>query len=180
MRHKPSSIILGIACAALIAVAAAACNRGDMTSRTDRDKAGPAGTTAANTAPGTPVTMTGCLQKSDGLTTTYILTTVNSQAPVGTSGSPSAEREQQQAAAKSYRLSGDDDNFKNLVGKQVRVTGTMAEKSNLPAGSDPSAAKGTAGSAADRDRDRDRTKIDEGDLARISVTTIESIGDACK
>src|SRR4051812_11426940 len=106
--------------------------------------AGTAGSNAAhdparsdNSAPGTLV---GCLQKGDGRSD-YILTEVNStRTMVGTSGTterPSAGgqsdrstadvvgQEQMRAAAHAYRLSGDRSALEPLVGKQVRVSGSM-------------------------------------------------------
>ena len=72
------------------------------------------------------------------------------------------------AAAHSYRLSGDRDNLEPLVGKQVRVSGTMAKAADLDTHDDNGKLK-----------DRDRTKIDEGDLARVDVASVDSVADAC-
>jgi hypothetical protein len=98
---------------------------------------------------------------------------------VGTSGSNgrTTERganadvvgqEQMRAAAHAYRLDGDRDSLEPLVGKQVRVSGTLAKRSDLNAHDDAGTMK-----------DRDRTKIDEGDLARIDVAKVDSVADSC-
>jgi hypothetical protein len=67
-------------------------------------------------------------------------------------------------AKHAYRLGGDDDRFAPLVGKQVKIDGTIAENSDLnkkPAGGDR------------------RSDIDTGDLAKIDVTVISQMADAC-
>jgi hypothetical protein len=143
--------------------------------------AGTSGTTAdtaSRDAANSPVTITGCLQKGDGRSD-YILTELNTtRGAVGTSGSSStADRstnadkvgqEQMRAAAHAYRLEGDRDSLEPLVGKQVRVSGTMAKSSDLNAHDDSGKLK-----------DRDRTKIDEDDLARIDVAKVDSIAGSC-
>ena len=122
----------------------------------------------------TPVTLTGCLQKGDGRSD-YILTEINQpRTSVGTSGSTSAAgtdkvgQEQMRAAAHAYKLSADKDTLEPLVGKQVRVSGTVERQSQLNEHND----NGTV-------KDRDRTKIDADDLASVHVASIDSIADAC-
>jgi hypothetical protein len=65
-------------------------------------------------------------------------------------------------------LNGDRDRLEPLVGKQVRVSGTMAKASDLNAHDDNGKMK-----------DRDRAKIDEGDLAKIDVASVDSVADNC-
>jgi hypothetical protein len=137
--------------------------------------AGAAGNTAANDAHASPISLSGCLQKGDGRSD-YILTEVNTtRTTVGTSGSTRAEsgrdvvgQEQMRAALHAYRLDGDRDRLEPLVGKQVRVSGTVAEKSDL-----------NDHDASGKMKEKDRTKIDEGDLAKVDVSTIESTGASC-
>jgi len=132
------------------------------------------GTTTASEKP--PVTIAGCLQKGDGRSD-YILTEVNT-APtrVGTTGSTPATgssadvvgKEQMRAAAHAYKLDGERDTLEPLVGKQVRISGTLTERAELN----------------EHDRDgrvepKDRTKIDEGDLAKVDVKSAEQIADSC-
>jgi len=175
-----------------IALSAVAC--GNHTDRTatagDENRTGqpPASGAAASKAAGdenaSPVALTGCLQKGDGRSD-YILTEVNSpRTSVGTSGTtgsakdrgaagsaPSGDAvgpEQMRAAAHAYRLNGDRDRLEPLVGKQVRVSGTMAKASDLNAHDDNGKMK-----------DRDRAKIDEGDLAKIDVASVDSVADNC-
>jgi len=189
-----------VCCGLAIALSGAACSDrgshetagsapGQQTSAAARDKV------AANNDQA-PVTLTGCLQKGDGRS--FILTEINRpRASVGTSGSDSTgaavEREQLRAAAHAYRLNSDDDkNLESLVGHQVRVSGTVAERADLPAKagtdtarSDRAANDRTTDKRASGDRNaaasgsNDRAKIDEGDLASIKVATIDSVADAC-
>src|SRR3954465_10978263 len=93
--------------------------------------AGTSGTAADENNARPPVTLTGCLQKGDGRSD-YILTEVNEpRTSVGTSGSATASgndrvaQEQMRAAEHAYKLAGDRDTLEPLVGKQVRVNGTM-------------------------------------------------------
>lgn len=131
-------------CALALALSGAACN-----------KAGHVGA---------PITVTGCIQKGDGLNN-YMLTQVNSpsEGPVATSGNNSVQGEQMRAARHAYELSGHHDDLENLVGKQARVTGTIEENSEL----------------YKKTQDRDRTDIDANDLAKIDVQAVEKIAEAC-
>ena len=190
-----------VCCGLAIALSGAACS-----DRSARDTAGtaPGQSTSAAAARDnaaakndqTPVTVTGCLQKGDGRA--FILTEINRpRASVGTSGSDASgaavEREQLRAAAHAYRLKSDDDkNLDALVGHQVRVSGTVDEKADLPAQAGADSARSDR-AASDRTTDKrasgdrtaaasgssDRTKIDEGDLASLKVATIDSVADAC-
>jgi hypothetical protein len=136
--------------------------------------AGTSGTAADENNSRTPVTLTGCLQKGDGRSD-YILTEINQpRTSVGTSGSASANandkvgQEQMRAAEHAYKLSADNDTLEPLVGKQVRVSGTVERRSQLNEHND----NGTV-------KDRDRTKIDADDLASVHVASIDSIADGC-
>ena len=123
---------------------------------------------------GAPINLTGCLQKSGSMTSNYVLTQVNEPTrSVGTSGSAetqpgTVEREQMREARHAYRLDGDKDQLDNLVGKQVRVQGTIAENSDL-----------NKKAAENRDRDNKPADIDAGDLAKVNVQSIAAVSDAC-
>jgi len=138
--------------------------------------AGTSGVAADTEAKAEPITLTGCLQKGSGaLRTDYILTEVNTtRAPVGTSGAaanPKTDvvgKEQMRAAEHSYRLDGNRDELDKLVGKQVRVSGTVEKRSDL----NDHNADGTV-------KDRDRTKVDDSDLAQVKVDTVASVADTC-
>jgi len=138
--------------------------------------AGTSGSAADNEAKAEPITLTGCLQKGSGtLRSDYVLTEVSTtRAPVGTSGAaanPSSDavgKEQMRQAEHSYRLDGDRDDLDKLVGKQVRVSGTIEKRSDL----NEHNADGTL-------KDRDREKISDSDLAQVKVASVSSIADAC-
>jgi hypothetical protein len=119
----------------------------------------------ANGAKQTPITVTGCLQQGDGHS--YILTRINepSQKSVGTSGQEGAvQREQMRAAANSYRIDPSGDvKMDDMVGKQAKVSGTLAEQADLP-----------------KDTNRDELKIKEGDIAKIDAATVSMVANNCK
>jgi len=147
--------MLAISCTVALASVVSACNA-DRTSSNQ----------------GAPIKLTGCLQKSGGLTSSYVLTQVNEPTrSVGTSGSSQPDvvkQEQMREAKHSYRLDGDDDQLSNLVGKQVRVEGTVAENSDLN--------KRAAEDRKDTDKPAD---IDTGDLAKVKVNSISAMSDSC-
>ena len=152
-----------------------AAANGAQTDRSANDR-GSLNTSAANTAEAqTPIDVTGCLQKGDG--SAYILTRVNepAQKEVGSSGTPAAvEREQMRAAASAYRVNpAGNVKIDELVGKQVRVSGTIARNASAPGAQASSRDdRGTAGS-------NERQEIKEGDLARIDATSVAMVAQAC-
>jgi hypothetical protein len=184
-------------CGVGVALWTSACRNGQPAGQTSEPRATATRDAATAGRPAqTPVTLTGCLQKGDGRA--FILTEINSsQLSVGTSGSsPSTgtvEGEQVRAAAHAYRLQTDDDKaLEALVGHQVRVYGTLTERADLPRGQVAPGAEPTntnhPGSASAREdtgrstasgNDRPTTKIEEGDLARIAVASIDRVADAC-
>src|SRR4030095_9837392 len=102
-----------------------------------------------------------------GISTTYILTQANEPAQsVGTSGSSApanVDRERMREVTHAYRLSGDDDQLKELVGKQVKVEGVIAENSDFKKTNDPER----------------RADLDAGDLAKVDVKSATVVADAC-
>jgi hypothetical protein len=159
-------------CGLAVALSAAACNR-DEAAEVDRDTDSLAANTSSQRGhEGAPITVTGCLQRSSGLNN-YILTQVNtpSDTPVATSGKEAngaaVQREQMREAKHSYVLDSDDkDAMRSLVGKQVRVTGTIDESSELRRGT------------TDGDR-RESPDIGAGDLAKVDVQGIVQVADVC-
>ena len=90
------------------------------------------------------------------------------------SGAGSVEQKTIDAASRSYRLNGDNDELDKLVGHQIRVSGTLADRGNLNApqqGSSPE--RGTSGTM---NKDRE---LSESDLAKVDVKSVESIADSC-
>ena len=117
-------VIVACACTAALAVAAAC----DNSANNQRSSSSPAAAPAdKNASDNPPVTLTGCLMRGDGRTD-FILTKANQ--PVGTSGESteagSIEHRTLEAAERSYRLDGDNDQFNSLVGHRVRVSGTIS------------------------------------------------------
>ena len=109
--------------------------------------------------------------------TTYIVTGVNepSDKGIGTTGSPAAvEREQLRAAANAYRVDPKEDvDMDAMVGKQVRVSGIIAKRADLPA---PSV---TTPNSPDDAKNSSREKIDTGDLAKIDEASITVVSSSC-
>lgn len=165
-----------------LALAGAACsnNSNDANGSRTQSANSIAGTTGQQNA---AVTLTGCLQKSSGVNN-FILAPANTatHGSVGTSGAAASGdvvgREQEAAAERSYRLSGDNDQLNGMVGKQVRVRGHMTDQGDLHGSNSAARAdrdeRGTSGSA-----DRDRHDIDADDLAKVDVVSIDRIADAC-
>ena len=160
-------------CGLAIVLTGAACNRNDA-AEVDRDTDRLAADTAKDRGhEGAPITITGCLQRGSGMST-YILTQVNSPSdtPVATTGKDASgapvQREQMREATHSYALDGSDkDAMRDLVGKQVRVNGTIDEASELH-----------KEAAENKDR-RGGLDIDAGDLAKIKVQGIVQVADEC-
>jgi hypothetical protein len=148
--------VISILCSAALAIAA--CDRN--------------GAREARGHEGAPINLTGCLQKGDGMNT-FVLTQVNTpSSSVGTSGASDAQpgaiaQEQLRAAKHAYRLDGDNDELGKLVGKQVRVEGTVAENSDLNKRANESRA------------DNKAPDLGSGDLAKVDVKTIAAISPAC-
>jgi len=160
-------------------------NNERTTSMNDNRPVGTSGSTAASPEK-KPIDLTGCLQKADG---SYVLTQISrpepNAAPTDKKGDDSiVEREQMHAAQHAYRLTADkDDDLEKLVGKQVKVHGTVTEKSDLRA-DDRSANDLTVGTSGSQDRNheserKDRAKINAGDLARVDVASIDKVSEGC-
>jgi hypothetical protein len=156
-----------------------ACNRDNRDNRNTMPPANQEPTTqtaapADQQAVNSPITVTGCLQKAGGLTTTYIVTRMNepSQKGIGTAGNGTAvEREQLREAENSYRVSPRDKvDMESMLGKQVRVTGTIAKRADLPEPSTATSGKNEA---------KEMEKIDKGDLAKIEDATISVVSNDC-
>ena len=164
-----------VGCGLVMAIGGAACNRNDA-AEVDRDTDRLAVDTAKQPGhEGAPITLTGCLQRGSGMNN-FILTQVNSPSdtPVATTGKESSgtavQREQMREAKHAYSLDGDNGAMRDLVGKQVRVTGTFAESSELRRGAPENRTPG--------DR-REGLDIDSGDLAKVDVQGIVQVADVC-
>jgi hypothetical protein len=155
--------------AAALAITAGACNTADRNADMN-DAPGTVGT-SGEAKDSSPMTVTGCLQQGDGRDG-YILTQVNEQpGPVATSGereSNEVQQKQQQAAAKSYRLSGETDHLRDLVGHEVRVTGNIADRGDMQERAE----------AEPREGD-DAREIDQDNLAELEVRSAQSVAETC-
>jgi hypothetical protein len=186
MMRTSTTLIAGAAL-----VAAVACGKSnDSASGAEGQNAGRASDVNNARADGTgqPVTLEGCLQQGGGtFAQGYLLTLLNEPSTTGTAGSVTSsgsavEREQMRMAANTYRLDPRDDiNLKDMVGRQVRVSGTVSEPAKSPNGS------GAIGSDQDRQRpNRDSsdqadrsTHMSGSDLAKIDVTSATITADMC-
>jgi hypothetical protein len=150
-----------------LAIATAGCSSADR--KRDDAATGSAGTSGATAAaaadandPAT-MTVTGCLQKGDDQSD-FVLTHVSSQpqptASRGGNESTAVQEKPQQPPARAYRLSGGPDDLRDWVGHQVRVTGKLEDR----------------GGVQSPDSNR---PVKEGELAKLEVTSAESIGDTC-
>jgi hypothetical protein len=152
-----------------LALTAAACNKSD-----DSVMSGARGTSGTTADGSAAVTLTGCLQRGSGIGN-FILTQANmTSESVGTSGSAAGgdvAREQRDAAAKSYRLDGEDGKLRDLVGKQVRVSGRLTDRGDVNKTDRDRDERGTVGKP-----DRD---IDSSDLARVNVDSVDKVADSC-
>ena len=128
-------------------VAAVACGKSnDSASGAQGQNAGRASdvNNAKGDGTGQPVTLEGCLQQGGGTFAQELPglrrqqnkpTTTGTAGSVTSSGS-AVEREQMRMAANTYRLDPRDDiNLKDMVGRQVRVSGTGSEQAKSPNGS---------------------------------------------
>jgi hypothetical protein len=178
-------------CAAAALLSAAACSN-DNASRTNTTPATPAATSDAKGTSGDvdsqpkPISLTGCLQRGDGHN--YILTEL-SEPSAGAGASDvkgdgsKVEKEQVNAAEHAYRLNAaknvNDDDWDKLVGKKVKVDGTLAKRSDI-ADNDRVGTSGDKDKDKDKDaNDRDRVKIHEGDLAQVDVSSLQQVANAC-
>lgn len=155
-----------------LAVSAIGCGEGN---RRYDDTVGTSGRDASENK---SVTLSGCLQRGDGAD--FILTQADaSSGEASTSGSSSdrgsVEQQQRAQASRSYRLGGDSEELRDLVGQRVRVMGTLEDRGDLSEDDRQTSDRTAVGTTGDRDRD----EIDERDLARVDVSSVESIAKTC-
>jgi hypothetical protein len=175
---------------------AAACNNANTTN-TSADRT-PASSTTADTARtdanrdkpvNQPIALDGCLQKGTG--GTYLLTRINEPAHknVGSTGSGSAvEQEQLWLARNEYRIDpAHDVKVDDLVGKQVRVSGTLVDRADLPSAQQQKErdARDASNNSRDVNRPAATTGSDKGadvsqsDLAKIDATAVSMVAESC-
>jgi hypothetical protein len=155
------TILFSVVSAAIVSVACGADNANKAEPNATATTGSGAYTSAAVSG---PTSLTGCLQKDSGLLGDYILTQTNAPAEtVGTSGAGTVERRQLDAAARSYRLSGESSKLRDLVGHQIRVTGSMTDQASL---------------AGDKSSERP-AEVKDSNLAKFEVASVESVAEAC-
>ncbi len=181
--QRPGRPRLLLAAMVAAGLAAPACNRADVKSKTETPAPAQASNpTPAATKPTPPpqVKLTGCLQQ--GTHGTYILTALNRPAQPHSSDPSVVAREDLAAASHAYRLSASSDkNLSKLVGRTIQVDGTVTQPSDLGPSTTPSA--GTVGTAGDGTRPASRASgrhhIDQGDLAKVEVSSVTEIANVC-
>ena len=173
-----------VATCGLLAVLAAGCGRN------------PDRTTLAHNRPGVenkplsmssqerkPIDLTGCLQKLSG---SYLILDINRGSP----GTPATDKQgddstlaarERSNVRQAYHLrAGDKNSLEKLVGKQVKVSGTVTESADQIARDER---RGNdlvmVGTSGVQDSEADRTRIKPGDLARVDVASIQQVGEGC-
>jgi hypothetical protein len=82
-----------------------------------------------------------------------------------------------QPTTQAYQLVGNDEELRQHVGKQVRVTGRITDQANLGAGTqEPKREPANESAAKEKSERRD---IDAGDLARVDVDSADKVSDNC-
>jgi hypothetical protein len=174
-----------VATCGLLAALAAGCGRNPDRTPADTDNRPGAGNQLAPMSgqEKKPVDLTGCLQK---LSDSYLLLHTNRGNPgttaVATGGDNSAAAASEPSNLRqAYRLAaGDKKNFEKLVGKQVKVSGTVTESAD-PIARDERRGNDLVmvGTSGVRDQEDPHSRIKPGDLARVDVASIQQVGEGC-
>jgi hypothetical protein len=129
------------------------------------------------------VTLEGCLQRSAGPNGIYLLTGVNEPSVLGTAGrttgpASTVERERARVAARTYRAEAAGDlKLNEMVGRRVRVSGTIAEEpSGAPRIGPDRATEAAPGSKTRRES---TARVDLKNFARVAVANASVVGDKC-
>lgn len=178
-RSRPYILLVaGVA----VGLAALGCNRAGKSS-TEKAVPAPAATAAPSAAkPHSPehVSLTGCLQ--EGNHGTYILAELNRPAKPDSSNPSIVAHEDLAAAVHAYRLNASkDQKLSKLVGRTIRVDGTLTEPSDLVA-SNPAAGGpvGTGGQGTETvGQAPGRREISQRDLAKVEVSSVVKIANVC-
>ncbi len=166
-------VAIGLAAAAVLGLATVACNRSNQTSSNQVAPAPQPATNQAAAPTNQPVSLIGCLQEAHG---SYILTRVNEPAHPDSSNPSVVAQERLKAAEQAYRLDARDTHtLSKLLGKRVRIEGTVSKASDLVARNGGDLATGTSGRAATA---AGRT-IKASDLAKVDVTSAQKVANQC-
>ncbi len=124
------------------------------------------------------VSLIGCLQ--EGQRGAYILTELNSPAHPDSSNPSVVEHERVAAAENAYRLTSSPANvLSKLVGRRVRVDGTLAKPSDLVASNAADRVTGTAGRNHEAKAVESGQKITQSDLAEVNVSSVKKLANTC-
>jgi hypothetical protein len=119
--------------------------------------------------------VSGCVQQSGG--EFMVTTAIADDVEVERRGEP--QRSQLNAAARAYRLNGDEDQLEDLLGSRVQVVGTVEERADLPELERPGAAD-SQNRAENREQTREEPlDIDVSELAELNVQSIQPTGQVC-
>jgi hypothetical protein len=183
-RHSFGPQLLLATCGLAAALAAACGNHTDRSAANvgNRPAAGaPAATMSSQDKK--PIDLTGCLQRSGR---SYVITQIDmpgpAAAPIDKKGDGSlVERDQVAADRHAYRLNAANRNdLDKLVGKQVKVSGTVTERPNLVVPEDRRGNDLKVGTSGVQDREHDRWDINAGDLAKVDVESIQQVAAGCR
>jgi hypothetical protein len=163
-------LLVGMTAVAMLA--GAGCHREQSQALDDSSK------TAGSNLVNPKITIArGCLTGDGGQ---FVLTNLDQAAPVPGAQKPESAAEPV-AATESYRLVGQDDRLKSLVGQRVEVTGDSQSEgvvdlvSATPAAAPNNGAAGTSGSGAKvSTASRARVEIHE-----LRVNSVTPLGDKC-
>lgn len=122
------------------------------------------------------ITLTGCLQRMDGTSgRPYILTQVNLgglNTPVATSGT--VEQKVANQAEHSYRLEGNTNRLRRIVGHRVRVNGKLEDRGDV------TRKETTANDNANGKHSSEReVEIKPSDLPKVEVVAVANVADTC-
>jgi hypothetical protein len=181
-RHAFGPQLLVATCAWVATLTVGCVNSADR-AVTDADtRSGVGRPVAMSSAQKKPVDLTGCLQKLSG---SYLLTETNRSSPekdaVGMQGEHGSLGGARLSVPHAYRLSASDkDRLEKLVGKKVKVSGSVTETSDPVAREDRRfndlVMVGTSGV---QDNETDRPAIKPGSLSKVDVASIQQVGEGC-
>jgi hypothetical protein len=173
-----------VATCGLLAVLAAGCGRNpDWTTQADNRPGVENTPVSMSSQEKKPIDLTGCLQKLSG---SYLIIDINRRSP-GThatdkQGDDSALAARERSNVRqAYSLSaGDKNSLEKLVGKQVKVSGTVTESADQIAWDER---RGNdlvmVGTSGVQDSEAARARIKPGDLTRVDVASIQQVGEGC-
>jgi hypothetical protein len=181
-RHAFGPQLLVATCALVATLMVGCVNSADRTVTDADTRSGVGRPVSMSSAQKKPVDLTGCLQKLSG---SYLLTETNRSSPDAEAAGRQGERASVEGdrlnVLHAYRLSaGDKDRLEKLVGKKVKVSGSVTETSDPVAREDRRfndlIMVGTSGV---QDKETDHPAIKPGSLSKVDVASIQQVGEGC-